>query len=202
MNTNTRSARKEISYDRILDVAAKAIRRNGYAGVAVADVMKAAGLTHGGFYAHFPSREAMLAKALERAGEASAEILARNMAAARTQGQSPFCALVEHYLSERHLVSSETGCPVSALASEMSRQDTELRDESCRSVVRLLNTVKNALPAGVAPESSMAIASTMVGALQLARTLGNNAHGKALLAASRKALIEQYDTDCNSVAKT
>lgn len=61
-------SRKEISHERIVEAAARAIRREGYAGVGVADVMKEAGLTHGGFYAHFPSRDAMLAAAMDRAG--------------------------------------------------------------------------------------------------------------------------------------
>ena len=62
------SSRKALSHERIVDAAARAIRREGYAGVGVADVMKEAGLTHGGFYAHFPSRDALLAAAMERAG--------------------------------------------------------------------------------------------------------------------------------------
>src|SRR5258708_20431950 len=62
------NARKEETHDRIVDAAARAIQRHGYAGVGVADVMKEAGLTHGGFYAHFDSREALLVEALERAG--------------------------------------------------------------------------------------------------------------------------------------
>ncbi len=62
------ASRKELSHERIVDAAARAIRREGYAGVGVADVMKEAGLTHGGFYAHFPSRDAMLVAAMERAG--------------------------------------------------------------------------------------------------------------------------------------
>ncbi|OXC91401.1 TetR family transcriptional regulator, partial [Achromobacter sp. KAs 3-5] len=63
------ASRKEQSHERIVDAAARAIRRAGYSGVGVADVMKEAGLTHGGFYAHFPSRDALLAAAMERAGQ-------------------------------------------------------------------------------------------------------------------------------------
>ena len=70
------SSKKERTHERILDAAARAIRRNGYAGVGVADVMKEAGLTHGGFYAHFDSRDALLVEALARAG-ASGEPVAR-----------------------------------------------------------------------------------------------------------------------------
>lgn len=197
MSLDAKSSRKKASYDRILDVAAKAVRRDGYAGVGVADVMNKAGLTHGGFYAHFESRDAMLAKAIAHAGEASVEMLSQRMAARRARGESPFRALVEVYLSDRHLASSETGCPVAALVSEMPRQSAELREESCRRVRGLLNMVKQTLPPKVAPENAMAITSTMVGALQLARAFGDNAQGKALLAASRKALIDQYDDDAD-----
>ncbi|HYD59162.1 MAG TPA: TetR/AcrR family transcriptional regulator [Noviherbaspirillum sp.] len=192
MTGNSRSAQKEISRNRILDVAAKAIRRDGYAGVGVADVMSKAGLTHGGFYAHFESREMMLAAALERAGELGAEVLASRIADRCANGDTAVAALVETYLADANLASPEMGCPVAALASEMPRQADQLRDASCRQVQGLLKMVKAALPSGSA---AAVMASTMVGALQLARTLGNNAKGKAHLAAVRKALIDQYDID-------
>src|SRR6266849_10651242 len=69
--SRTPNSRKEETHERIVDAAARAIHRHGYAGVGVADVMKEAGLTHGGFYAHFDSREALLVEALERAGRQS-----------------------------------------------------------------------------------------------------------------------------------
>ena len=68
-----RNSRKHETHERIVDVAARVIRLHGYAGVGVADVMKKAGLTHGGFYAHFDSRDALLVEALERAGRESGE---------------------------------------------------------------------------------------------------------------------------------
>src|SRR5215217_6802174 len=104
-------SRKELTHERIVDTAARALRNGGFHGVGVADVMKQAGLTHGGFYAHFPSRDVLLAEALERAGDHSREYLRNTIASARAQGQSPFHALVEGYLSERHLKSPEGGCP-------------------------------------------------------------------------------------------
>ena len=68
---------KDVTHDRIVDAAARAIRRSGYHGAGVADIMKDAGLTHGGFYAHFPSREAMLAEAADRAGGESVAMMER-----------------------------------------------------------------------------------------------------------------------------
>ena len=70
--------RKEQTHERIVE-AARAVRREGYAGVGVADIMKEAGLTHGGFYAHFPSRDAMLVEAVERAGQDGAARLMQRM---------------------------------------------------------------------------------------------------------------------------
>jgi TetR/AcrR family transcriptional repressor of nem operon len=69
--------RKEATHDRIVEAAARAIRRSGYGGTSVPDIMKDAGLTHGGFYAHFESREAMLAEAADRAGADGIEMLTR-----------------------------------------------------------------------------------------------------------------------------
>ena len=69
--SRTPNSRKEETHERIVDAAGRAIRRQGYAGVGVADVMKEAGLTHGGFYAHFDSRDALLVEALEHAGRQS-----------------------------------------------------------------------------------------------------------------------------------
>src|SRR4051812_11208330 len=118
----SRPSRKEVTHDRIVETAARAIRRAGYDGVGVADIMKEAGLTHGGFYAHFPSRDALLVEAIERAGRDSAAVMAQSSARRRAKGASPFRAFVESYLSDAHLASHDVGCPVAALASEMPRQ--------------------------------------------------------------------------------
>lgn len=186
-------SRKALTHERILDTAARAIRRAGFQGVGVADIMKEAGLTHGGFYAHFASRDALLAEALAHAGQQSAERIAKGNATREARGASPFRALIEGYLSERHLSGTENGCAVAALASEMPRQSPDVRAAAAQRVRSLVTLVQRSLPTGAAPGSAAAIASQMVGALQLARALGDNAEGKALLAANRKALLAQHD---------
>jgi len=186
-------SRRELTHDRIVASAARAIRRAGYAGVGVADIMKDAGLTHGGFYAHFASRDALLVEAIERAGRDSAAVVSANMTARRAKGASPLRALVESYLADSHLARAEEGCPVAALCGEMPRQAPEVREASAERVRGLLALVQQALPRGAGAGSHLAVASTMVGALQLARALGDNAQGKSLLAASRKSLLAQYD---------
>lgn len=187
------TSRKEITHERILAAAARAIRRGGFQGVGVADIMKEAGLTHGGFYAHFRSRDALLAEALVRAGQDSAHRVNQATAARQARGASTLRALVEGYLSDRHLGDLEAGCPVAALASEMPRQAAEVREVSAQRVRDLVAAVRRALPKGAAPDSGAAISSQLVGALQLARALGDNADGRALLKATRQALLVQYD---------
>ncbi len=185
--------RKALTHERILDTASRAIRRAGFQGVGVADIMKEAGLTHGGFYAHFASRDALLAEALVHAGQQSAERVSKGNAAREANGASPFRAMVEGYLSDRHLSGTENGCAVAALASEMPRQSPEVRAAAAQRVRSLMAMVERSMPEGAAPGTAAAIASQMVGALQLARALGDNAEGRALLADNRNALLARHD---------
>src|SRR5437868_9634133 len=124
--------RKDATHDRIVDAAARAIRRSGYSGSAVADIMKAAGLTHGGFYAHFASREAMLAEAADRAGAEGVAAVERVAAAAPPR--KALQAVLRAYLSKSHVESVETGCAVAALGSEMRRQAPEVRRAATRRI--------------------------------------------------------------------
>jgi len=186
--------RKQLTHDRILDTAAAALRTGGFAGIGVADIMKRAGLTHGGFYAHFPSREALLAEALERAGQDSGRRLRSDIDAGERKGLSPFRALVESYLSERHLKSPESGCPVAALASEMPRQAEAVQQAAAARVANLVRGIGEALPAGHPEGAASVVAGQLVGALQLARALGDNTAGRRHLAAARRFLIEQFDS--------
>jgi TetR/AcrR family transcriptional repressor of nem operon len=196
--SRTPNSQKEETHERIVDAAARALRRDGYEGVGVAEVMKEAGLTHGGFYAHFDSREALLVAALERASEESYQIVARVAEQRAGKGVSAFRALVETYLGDEHLGSLEIGCPVAALGSEMARQSQMLRDASAVRVQRLIASVRALLPNGTVTAARV-VASTLVGSLQLARALGDNAEGRALLAASRKSLLQQYDSPVSPV---
>ncbi len=189
----TAPGRKALTHERILETAARAIRRAGFQGVGVADIMKEAGLTHGGFYAHFASRDALLVEALEHAGRQSAQRLDQGRVLRQARGASAFRALVEGYLSDRHLADTEGGCAVAALVSEAPRQAPEVRTAAAVRVRGLVDRVRDALPEDAAPDAATAIASQMVGALQIARVLGNNAEGRALLCANRRALLAQHE---------
>ena len=191
--SRTPSSRKQDTHERILDVAARAIRRNGYAGVGVADVMKEAGLTHGGFYAHFDSRDALIVEALDRAGRESAEAVKNAVERRAARGVSAFRALVEAYLADELLATLEVGCPVAALACDMPRQSDVVREASAVRVRQLIARIRSTLPHAT-PATASVIAGTLVGSLQLGRAIGANAEGRAVLAAARKALIHQHDT--------
>lgn len=189
----TKPSRRDVTHERIVEVASRALRRQGYNGVGVADVMKQSGLTHGGFYAHFPSRDAMLAEAIAHAGQDSAQRLSTRIRASMELGHSALRAIIETYLSEAHLREVEGGCVVAALGSEMHRQNPLLLEKSAERVNGLINMVLQALPSNGSKEQAMVIASTLVGTLQLARVLGDNTQGHGLLAATRRALLAQHD---------
>jgi TetR/AcrR family transcriptional repressor of nem operon len=184
--------RKELTHDRILEVASRAIRRAGYHGVGVASVMKEAGLTHGGFYAHFSSRKALLAEATQRAGRDTGAVLAARLREAQAQGVGSFSALVNTYLADAHLDNVEYGCVVAAVASEIPRQDEEVANAARARVLGLVELVRRSLPPPADPEQAQLVAATMVGSLQLARTLQGKA-GRALLAHARASLIQQHE---------
>jgi AcrR family transcriptional regulator len=185
----TTQNRKEVTHDRIVEVAARAIRRSGYAGTGVADIMKEAGLTHGGFYAHFSSREALLAEAADRAG-ADAVGLSADIAAAAAPGQS-LKALMHAYLSKEHLEGIENGCPVAALGSEMHRQAPEVRQAATRHIKEMIDLVARQLPDWGSPgahEQAMFLVSSMIGTLVMARAVDDPRLSKAL----REATLKQF----------
>ena len=189
----TAPSRKALSRERILDAAARAIRRQGCDGVGVADVMKEAGLTHGGFYAHFPSRDALLVEALAHAGRDSSARMDARVMRGLAQGQSPLRALVTSYLTEEHAAHPENGCAVAALAAEVPRQVPEVRQAGHDRVTALVERVRQTLPPDADPQQALVIAATLVGALQLARALGDGPQAKALLQSTRDSLLASFD---------
>jgi TetR/AcrR family transcriptional regulator, transcriptional repressor for nem operon len=179
--------RKEATHDRIVESAARAIRRSGYNGTGVAEIMKEAGLTHGGFYAHFDSREAMLAEAADRAGAESVATLERISAAAPPE--NALQALMRAYLSKEHLEAVESGCPMAALGSEMPRQTPQVRRAATRRIKEAIDLVARQLPGWGKPaahEQALATLSTMVGALVLARAVDDPKLSDAFRSAALK----------------
>jgi TetR/AcrR family transcriptional regulator, transcriptional repressor for nem operon len=168
----TAPRRKEATHERIVEAAARAIRRSGYGGTGVADIMKDAGLTHGGFYAHFDSREAMLAEAADRAGADGMATLARVAAAAPPK--QALKALLRAYLSKEHVEGAETGCAIAALGSEVPRQSAKVRRAATRRIKETIDLVSRQSPDWGQPgahQHALVTVATMVGALVLARAV-------------------------------
>jgi len=166
------SSRKEETHRRIVDAAARSIRATGYDGTGVVDIMKSVGLTHGGFYAHFGSKEAMLAEAADLAGAHGIAALERVAAAAPPQ--ESLRALLRAYLSKAHADGVAIGCPVVALGSEMPRQAPEVRRAATRRIKEFIDLVARQSPDWGLPgahERALVTVSTMVGALLLARAV-------------------------------
>lgn len=186
---NARTAAKEASHERIVQAAARAIRRSGYDGTGVADIMKEAGLTHGAFYAHFDSREVMLAEAADRAG-AESNAFGESVIAAAPVAQG-LQALVQAYLSKEHVAGIETGCPVAALGSEMPRQAPEVRRVATRRIKEMIDLVARQSPDWGQPgahERALVTVATMVGTLMMARAVDDTALSEALQSAALKRL--------------
>ncbi len=188
MNKPNASNRKEITHTRIVETAARAIRRSGYDGTGVADIMKEAGLTHGGFYAHFASRDAMLAEAADRAGEDTIAIAKKIFA--NVPDNQALQALMNAYLSNEHMANIESGCSLVALGSEMPRQAPEVKRASTCRVKEMIALIESRLSDQPnAHAEALVMLSTMVGTLLLARAIDD----PELSVAFRQATLKHYD---------
>lgn len=164
-------AAKAASHDRILDIAAARIRRDGIDGLAVAELMKEAGLTHGGFYRHFDSREQLIAEAAQRALRQGSTW---TMATAQLGGQGGFTALVDGYLSTWHRDHPESGCGVAGVAADAARAGGPARASYTRQVRECLTMLADLIdnpdrPAGEC--DAVLTLSALVGAISIARAV-------------------------------
>ena len=188
---NRPPTRKEATHDRIVDAAATLIRRSGYAATGVADVMNEAGLTHGGFYAHFESRTQLLAEAADHAGAKSLERLRK--VAERAAPQEALHAFIDNYLSDAHVDAPEAGCSLAALGTETPRQAPEVRRVCARRLKEMIDLVERQLPGWGQPgqhDKALAIMSCLVGSMVLARAADDKRVSKDVRRAA-KALIER-----------
>lgn len=157
--------------ERIIEVAAKLFRERGFDGIGVAEVMKAAGLTHGGFYGNFASKEDLMAQACTRALEGSVHTLQK---AVDRGGKDVLSEVASAYLSSAHRDQPGEGCALAALGAEAARHDSPLRGaftEGVRSVVGMLTRLVPGKSSRAKRERALAIYASMVGALVLARAV-------------------------------
>lgn len=173
-------------HKRILKEASRLFRERGFDGVGVAEIMKTADLTHGAFYAHFPSKDALVAEA----GVAALGEIGRRVARA-AEKDSPREAFIARYLSEEHRDDPANGCALAAFGSDMSRQPEAVRDTFTEEFGRLVDTVATGLdwPDDSDPRrSSLQLISTLVGAMVLARAITDRRLSREILSAVHEQL--------------
>lgn len=162
-------AETEETRRRILESAATEVRRQGIAGAGVADVMSAVGLTNGGFYRHFESKDALVAEACTLAAEGLRERIAL---AVRERGSgTKLKAATGFYLSDRHRERSTTGCVLAALGSELARSDDVTRQAATDAFVRLVEVFAALSSTKDAERRAIGAVSAMIGALTMARVV-------------------------------
>jgi len=181
-------ADKAASHDRIVNIAAARMRRDGVNGVGVAELMQEAGLTHGGFYRHFGSRDDLVAEAVECALAQGSE---RAMSAAARGGKRAFTAVVDGYLSVAHRDRPESGCAVAGLAEDVSRADDRTRAAYGRQVKKYVDVLAGLTPsADPAADRRQAylVLSALVGAVAMARAVDDSDLSEEILSETAAAL--------------
>jgi TetR/AcrR family transcriptional repressor of nem operon len=171
-----------LNRQRIVGAAGKLFREKGFDGIGVADIMQAAGLTHGGFYGHFASKEDLAAHACTGNSKADPWI----ELAARAP-KNPLGAVVKSYLSPRHRDNPGTGCLFAALGPEVSRQRSTIRrafTEGLRGKLDLLATIVTGRTKAAKRERTLATMSGLVGALVLARAVDDSSLSDEILSAA------------------
>jgi TetR/AcrR family transcriptional repressor of nem operon len=170
--------------ERIVEVAGKLFRERGFDGIGVADLMQAAGLTHGGFYGHFKSKEDLAAQACSRALARSSQKWARRVELSAGDARA---ALIKQYLSEAHRDASRSGCVLAALGSDAGRQGRPIRQaltEGLGSLVDILTKLASGRSRAAKRKQALADMAQMVGAIVLARAVDDPALSKEILDAA------------------
>lgn len=186
-----KSAHKAKVRARILDEAARALRSGGTEGLSVANLMKRAGLTHGGFYAHFENRDDLVVHAVERMFEDSAALWKRHLS--ESEPAPDIAALVDNYLSEAAMRRHDRGCPLPWLSGEVPRMPPAAQTHFHEGIQRMRAAIARALratghPDGTANALAVSAVAEMVGAMTLARAMGEGEDAVAMLAISREAI--------------
>ncbi|HKV82973.1 MAG TPA: TetR/AcrR family transcriptional regulator [Ktedonobacterales bacterium] len=184
---------------RIVESAARAYREHGVEGVGIADIMRDAGLTHGGFYAHFPNKDALLAEATQRGlAETREEFLAGAVAASP---DAPLREIIRRYVSRSHRDDAAGGCAMPALAGELAREPDEVRHAFTDAFEELASGIAAHCP-GENPEArrdaALALTAGMVGAVALARAVDDPTLSDRILLATRRFYTDIL-TDIDSV---
>jgi len=179
--------------ERIIDAAAALFRARGFGGIGVADIMKAADLTHGGFYGHFASKDDLAAQASRRTMARAATNWQRVVAEAPDR---PYAALLQRYLTPRHRDDPGRGCAFAALGADAARSGKPVRDAFAEGLEALIEILATAVPGrskAARRRKAVAAMAGLVGALSLARAVGDPALSDEILQAAQQELLASVD---------
>jgi TetR/AcrR family transcriptional repressor of nem operon len=178
---------------KILKDASRRVRAEGITGAAVSSVMRDAGLTHGGFYKHFGSKDDLLTESLSEAFQETADRLTK--AAEKSAPGTAWKAIVRTYLSPEHCDHAEFGCPLAALAPELARANHAMKGPIRQELIKYENRMLPLMPGRRAADKErafFAIFSTMIGAVAIARILPDKAARARVLASARDLLLRSF----------
>ena len=178
---------------KIVQDASRRVRAQGLNGAGVAEVMRDTGLTHGGFYKHFESKDELLLESLREAFLEIAENLAH--AAEQSQPEAAWKAIVKTYLSPEYCDHVERGCPMPALAPELARADKKMKPRITEELVKYKSRMLPFMPGQRTPDKErafFAIFSTMIGAIEIARMLPEHVMREKVLASAREFLLRSF----------
>jgi TetR/AcrR family transcriptional repressor of nem operon len=182
---------KEQTRQKIVEAASERFRADGIDAVGVVSLMNDVGLTQGGFYNHFGSKEDLVRESVSIGASSAAERMAARIAASRGEG---YRALVNGYLSVEHRDHPETGCVAAALSAEMARRPVETRAAFTEGFGEMVDVIASTLPDTVRGKRrrtlSMAVFSSMVGSLSLSRAVAEPALSDEILALGRQSALE------------
>ncbi|MBN8816376.1 MAG: TetR/AcrR family transcriptional regulator [Sphingomonas sp.] len=181
--------------ERVLREAARELRAKGRDNVSVARVMERAGLTHGGFYAHFSSKDDLVAEAVATMFD---DARARLAATTDDEPRRALRAYIDFYLSAAHRDNRERGCPLPALSGDLARADPAARERFGAGVKGLSDRLAQLLRAigSAAPDAeASAMLAQMVGAVALSRAVADSAQSDAILADARADLVARYNLE-------
>jgi TetR/AcrR family transcriptional regulator, transcriptional repressor for nem operon len=188
-------AEKAESHERIVQLAAARFRERGVDGIGVADLMKQAGLTHGGFYRHFESREELVAEGVERALRDGAQAAFDAEAGGKLERKALLFALIDWYLGIAHRDGLANSCAVASLAADVSRSGERSRAAYTRQVAAYLDLFVR-LMAGDEPrklkrQKAVAAWATLVGAVSMARAVNDDKLSREILKTAADGLKAQ-----------
>ncbi len=180
-------------HEKIVKDASQRVRAQGLDGAAVGAVMRDAGLTHGGFYRHFSSKDELLMESLRDAFRDITDQLVR--AAEQSHSEPAWKAIVRAYLSVEYCAHPERGCPLTALAPELARVDESMKPRVFSEIVDYRDRMVPFMPGRRTADKERAffvIFSAMVGAVAIARVLPEGAIQQKVLASTREFLLRSF----------